>query len=113
MSAKDRLLSTFSQEEIKEALSKWPHGPTEDEHVKIRKLRFEDGAFAGTAALKPDECIQQAIELIVEARRHLTIGEFEKYIKGHIRELGGSGFLCSIGQAILDGATIDGSTVER
>ena len=51
--------------------------------------------------------VRKAISLIGEARQELTIWEFEKFIRNNVRELGSSGFLCSIGQAILDGATVE------
>jgi hypothetical protein len=38
-----------------------------------------------------------------EARRHLTLGEFERAVTDHLESLGGQGFVASIGSAILAG----------
>ena len=59
----------------------------------------------------PDQNIRDAIRLIGEARRSLTLMEFQHFIRNNVKELGGHGFLCSIGQAILDGATIEGEVL--
>lgn len=44
--------------------------------------------------------IRNAFGLFIEARRHLTIGEFQDAIGRQIVECGGHGFVASIGQAI-------------
>ena len=54
-----------------------------------------------------EQQVKDAMRLIIEARRDMTIWEFECFIRDNARDLGGHGFLCSIGQAILNGATID------
>jgi hypothetical protein len=62
---------------------------------------------------RSEQCIREAINLITEARKHLTIWEFQTFIRDNVKELGSHGFLCSIGQAILEGATIDASSIRR
>jgi hypothetical protein len=49
--------------------------------------------------------VAEAFRLIGEARRDLTILEFEHYIRRSLRELGSQGFVESIGRAITDAAT--------
>ena len=79
---------------------------------RLSKLHVhEDGTVTGVANFEPPKQIVEAIRLIGEARRHMTIWEFEAFIHGNVRTLGGHGFLCSIGKAILDGATIDAGPV--
>ena len=56
---------------------------------------------------KAEKCVKDGILLIAEARRYLTIREFQDFIRDNEAQLGARGFLCSIGKAILDGATLD------
>jgi hypothetical protein len=58
------------------------------------------------AQIVAQEQVKQALRLISEARKELTIWEFERYIRENVRDLGSHGFLCSIGEAILKAATI-------
>ena len=81
---------------------------TGEQTAKLDRLRIAPGDIVtGAADFGPDQHIRQAIGHISEARKHLTIWEFEKFIRDHVRELGGHGFLCSIGEAILRAATIE------
>lgn len=48
--------------------------------------------------------IAEAFNLITESRKHLTIWEFENHIRASSTELGGKGFIESIGKAIARAA---------
>jgi hypothetical protein len=48
--------------------------------------------------------IKQAFDLFIEARKEITLYGFEQYIREHISELGSSGFVESIGHAIVGAA---------
>ncbi len=79
--------------------------------MKITKLRREGDMLVGQADFRPGQHIKDAMRSIGEARRDLTLEEFEHFIRNNTTELGGRGFLCSIGKAILDGATIEGEVL--
>lgn len=48
--------------------------------------------------------VKAAFASFVEARRWLTIGEFEDTVATHMKELGGRGFVVSVGGAIVAAA---------
>lgn len=48
------------------------------------------------------ELIKSGFRCFIEARRHLTIWEFREAVAGHLTELGGQGFVSSIGTAITE-----------
>lgn len=49
---------------------------------------------------KAADHIKSAFRSFAEARRHLTIWEFQDHIAKNISELGGHGFIASMGEAI-------------
>jgi len=57
-----------------------------------------------------EEKVRQAIMLIAEARTILTIWEFEQFVRDNITSLGSHGFVASIGEAMIKGATIEHRT---
>lgn len=54
--------------------------------------------------IKADEYIKSAFRCFVAARCHLTIGEFQKAVADQLKELGGQGFVASVGTAIVAAA---------
>lgn len=50
---------------------------------------------------RAEQLVKQALLLIAKARMELTIWEFERYVAANQNELGGNGYLASIGQAIV------------
>ncbi len=50
--------------------------------------------------------VKQAIKLLGEAREYLTAWAIEECIRENITELGGHGFINSIGSAMVKAATI-------
>lgn len=48
--------------------------------------------------------IKEAFRRFTEARRHLTIWEFQDFIAKHLNDLGSQGFVASIGEAIVAAA---------
>lgn len=57
--------------------------------------------------IKAEEQVRGAIRIIADARTVLTIWELEEFIRENVDDLGGRGFVGSIGKAMSDGATVD------
>jgi hypothetical protein len=51
--------------------------------------------------------IAAAFRSFGEARRHLTIWEFQEHVAKHLVQLGGQGFVASIGNVIVAGAAFE------
>lgn len=54
-----------------------------------------------------EQKVKQAFRMMVEASTDLTIWEFEEFIRSNLSDLGGRGFVASIGKAIQDAATLE------
>lgn len=54
-----------------------------------------------------EERVREAVRLIIDARRVLTMSEFEEFVRDNIADLGYHGFIGSIGQAMVNAATIE------
>lgn len=57
--------------------------------------------------------IRQAFRLIGDARADLTIWEFEEFIRSNLADLGGRGYVASIGQAILHATSGTGTQTDN
>lgn len=56
---------------------------------------------------RAEEMVREAIGLFIEARRELTLWEFEQFIRENITTLGYHGFIGSMGQAMVNAATTE------
>jgi hypothetical protein len=83
----------------------WDNLSCDDQYALARRIASNVGyVLVPEAEMEPspETLVRNAFRAIADARREMTLYQFTVYVHEHLYDLGGSGFVKSIGMAVVD-----------